>query len=52
MVVSGTEMVEQWNRQCGTVDHLMVKQWNIWWWKNGTSDNGTVEHLTVEQWNI
>ena len=59
-------MVEQWNRQCGTVDHLMVEQGNISWWSSGrydvrtvkqrwwnsdTFDGGTVEHLMVEQRN-
>ena len=58
-------MVEQWNRQCGTVDHLMVEQGNISWWSRGRYDVrtvkqrwwnsdtfGTVDHLFVEQWNI
>ena len=41
-------MVEQWNRDGGTVEksckveHLMVKQWN-----SGTSNGGIVEHLMV-----
>ena len=37
-------MVEQWNRDGGTVEHR--------WWNSGTSDGGTVDHLMVEQWNI
>ena len=37
-------MVEQWNRDGGTVQHLIVEQWN--------NHGGTVEHLLVEQWNI
>ena len=60
-------MVEQWNKDDGTVKYLMarqeiiwwwnswtemVEQWNIWWWNSGTSYGGTVEHLMVEQWNI
>ena len=44
-------MVEQWNNHDGTVEHLMVEQWNILWLNSGTSDGGTVEHLMVEQWN-
>ena len=57
-------MVEQWNNHDGTVEHLMVEQWNILWLNSGTSDGGTVkqscwnskisdgwtvEHLMVEQ---
>ena len=51
-------MVEQWNNHGGTVEHLMVEQWNIdtemgeqwnmWCWN---SDEGTVENLMMEQWN-
>ena len=44
-------MVEQCNKDGGTVEHLMVEQWNILWLNSGTSDGGTVEHLMVEQWN-
>ena len=49
-------MVEQGNNHDGTVEHLMVEQWNILWLNSRTSDGGTVEHLmggTVEQrlWN-
>ena len=40
-----------WNRDGGTVKHLMVEQQNISWWNSGTSDRGTVEHLMVEQSN-
>ena len=36
-------MVEQWNRDSGTVDHLTVK-----YLKN---HGGKLEHLMVEQWN-
>ena len=36
-------MVEQWNRDCKTVEHLMVKQLNIRWWNSRTSDGGRVE---------
>ena len=60
-------MVEQGNNHGGTVEHLMVEQWNMpWWnsrtsdggtvkqswWNSRTSDGGTVEHLMVEQSNI
>ena len=45
-------MVEEWNRDCRTVEHLMVEQSNILWWNSGTSDGGSVEHVMVEQWNI
>ena len=59
-------MVDQWNRwwnsgqsDGGTVEHLMVEEWNRDGgrveqrrWKSGTSDCGTVEHLKyLEQWN-
>ena len=44
-------MVEQWNRQCGSVAHVMVEQWNILWLNSGTSAGGTVERLMVEQRN-
>ena len=37
-------MVEQWNRDGGTVPHLMVEQWN--------RDGGTVEHLEVKSGTI
>ena len=36
-------MVEQWNRDGGTLEHLMVEQWNIWWCNSRISDGGTVE---------
>ena len=39
-------MVEQWNRDGGTLEHLMVQQWN-----STTSDTGTVQQLIVPQWN-
>ena len=42
-----TGMVEQWNRDGGSVEQR--------WWNSGTSDGGTVDHLMVEQstekWN-
>ena len=38
-------MVEQWNRDGGTVEHPMGEQWNIRWGNSGTSDDGTVEQL-------
>ena len=71
-------MVVQWNRDGGiveqtmsnsrssdggTVEHLMVEQWNIlWWnsgrydvrtvekgwWNSGTSDEGTVKDIKFE----
>ena len=51
-------MVEQWNRDGGTVKHLIVEQSNIKWWNSRTEiveqwncDCGTVEHLKVEQRN-
>ena len=44
-------MVEKWNRNGGTVEHLMVEGWNIRWWNSRTSDGGTAEHVMVEQWN-
>ena len=62
-----TRTVEHWNRDGGTVKHLIVEQSNVWWWKSGTetveqsnilwwnsgtSDGGSVEHVMVEQWNI
>ena len=44
-------MVEQWNRDGGTVEQI--------WWTGGTvivgqwnGDGGTVDYLMVEQWNI
>ena len=37
-------MVEQWNNHGGTVEHSMVEQWK--------KDGETVEHLMVEQYNI
>ena len=49
-------MVEEWNRACrtveqwnsgtsdgGSVEHVMVEQWNIRWWNSRTSNDGTVE---------
>ena len=44
-------MVQQWNRDCRTVEHLMVKLLNIRWWNSRTSNGGTVEHPMVEEWN-
>ena len=46
------QMVEQWNRDGGTVENLIVEQWNICQWNRRTSDGGTVEHLMLEQWII
>ena len=55
---SGTEMVEQGNRNGGTVE---PRWWNSGpadggtveqsWWNSRTSDVGTVEHMMVEQSN-
>jgi len=52
-------MVEQWQREGGTVDYLMVEQLNNHggtveqrWWNTGASDRGKEEHLMVEKWNI
>ena len=45
-------MVEQWRRDCGIAEHLMVEQWNIWWSNSRTCDSGRVEDLVVEQCNI
>ena len=57
-------MVEQWDRDAGTVEHrmwnsrssyggrvehMMVEQWNMSQWNRGGE---TGEHLIVEQWNI
>ena len=36
-------MVEQWNRDGGTLEHLMVEQWKVWWCNSRISDGGTVE---------
>ena len=38
-------MVEQWNRDSGTVKHVMVKQWI----RECLTDGGTVEHLMIEK---
>ena len=40
----------------GTVGHVMVEHWNIWWWNSRSSYGGTVEQRwfntrTVEHWN-
>ena len=49
---SVTEMVEKWNRDGGTVEHLMVEQGirngatimvQQSWWNSGPADGGTVE---------
>ena len=37
------------DRDGGTVEHLIVEQWNICRWNRRTSDGGTVEHLMLEQ---
>ena len=44
-------MVEHWNRDGGTVENLIVEQWNNSQWNRRTSDGETVEHLMLEQWN-
>ena len=57
----GTVELRWWNSRTsdvGTVDHLMVKQWNSGtfnggtveqrWWNSTTSDGGTGEHLILE----
>ena len=51
-------MVEQWNKNDGTVDYLMVEQWNrdggtgelkwLKWLNSGPFDCGTVEQ---SRWN-
>ena len=56
---SGTDIMEQQNRDGTTVDHLMAEQWNN---QRGTAEylvveqkndyDRTMEHLMVEQWNI
>ena len=50
--------VEQLNSHGGTVEHLMVEQYNMLRWNSGTSDGGTgeqkwwkVDQLTDEQLN-
>ena len=35
-------MLDQWKRDGGTIEHVMVEQWNIRWWNSRTSDGGTV----------
>ena len=51
-------MVEQWTNHDGTVEHLMVEQWNICRWngqtemvEQSTRDGGTVEWWTIRWWN-
>ena len=41
------------SRTCdgGTVENLMVQQWNISSWNIRTSDGANVEHLMMEQWD-
>ena len=65
MVKQWKEMEEQWNKDAGTVGHLMansgtevVEPWNIQWWNSRTfdgrtvkRDSGTEEHLALERWN-
>ena len=35
----------------GTVEHLMVQQWNISSWNIRTSNGANVEHLMMDQWD-
>ena len=43
--------MEQWNRDGGTVEHLIVEQSNMLSLNGGKSYVGRVEHLVVDQWN-
>ena len=50
-------MVEQWNRNGGKVEDLIMEQWSIRWRNSGTSECVTemiikVEYLIVEEWNL
>ena len=44
-------MVEQWSRDSGTVQNLMVENEEQRWWNSATSHGGAAEYLMVKQWN-